>query len=289
MDMIEVAKNFDLTKITFGDIKKVVGYLEKYGYLKDEYTVKDLVGGVKRLHSFFDLDSDTITDQTLKIVQTSRCGCPDNLTTEELSDNNKWAFSHLKYYFDAFVPNLTKDEQREYAKRSYDSISAVCGLTFEEVSNANQANIIITTGRDNGLGTQNEVLAYAFLPSSQNHQSQLQLVFDQVEFWITDKSPSQRGIYYQNVHCHESLHNLGLAHSQVSSALMAPFYSPKLAVPQQNDDIARLVRRYGPRKVNPVPPPVVPVTPTVPTIGEINIKIIGDQIIIPGYRIQKLT
>lgn len=271
-------------------ITKVYEYFKQYGYLSsnfentsDSNKYHEFISALWRLAKMLNLKS-LFNEQTIKAIELVRCGCPDHLV-ESVNDTNKWAFNHIKYYFDTFVPNLTRDEQREYTKRSYASISAVCNLTFEEVNNSNQANIVITTGNQNGLGSSGGVLAYAYLPSSSNHTQQLTLVFDKVELWTLD--PVQRGILYQNVCCHESLHNMGLSHSNVSSALMAPFYSAAIAIPQQNDDIVRLQNRYGPPKT--VTPPVNPPTNPPQSSDEILIKIKGNNIEIPGYRVQKLS
>ncbi len=245
------------------DLNQLVKYLQAYKYLKSQdFTINDILWAVDKFNKVFGVDGKEITPQTIKATQYARCGCPDMV--EDITDNSKWAYNHLKYYIDAFVPGLSKDEQRAITKQCGLDASAVCGLTFEEVFNANQANIVLTTGRQNGLGTVGNVLAYAYLPSGPNHTSQLEAVFDLADTWIKDST--RRGILYRNVANHEVFcgHAVGLTHSTVQTCLMAPFYSPNVATPQLNDDIKRLQARYGKPQAVPTP------TPTDPPVSSDN-------------------
>ena len=67
--------------------------------------------------------------------------------------------------------------------------------------------------------------------------------FDIAEFWIT--SPEKTGVLLENVAAHELGHILGLTHSEVSTALMAPYYNKNVNRPQENDDIERIRSLYG--------------------------------------------
>jgi matrix metalloproteinase-14 (membrane-inserted) len=283
-EILDKVNNINISEEDIGNLLK---YLRAYRYIKDNgFGFEDVLKAVENLNKSFGVDGG-LTQQTVKITQYSRCGCPDFI--EEVSENSKWAYKHIKYYIDAFVPGLTKDEQRAITKQCGQDASNVCGLTFEEVFKASQADIVLTTGRGNGLGTPGNVLAYAYLPSGPNHTGQLEAVFDLADIWIKDAT--KRGIVYRNVCNHEVFcgHSVGLTHSQVPSALMAPFYSPNVAIPQQNDDIIRLQNRYpkapGRPPVNPPQP-----DPNIPTQGdELIIKITGSisNIDIPGFRIYK--
>ena len=282
-------KNVDVDSL---DINKVITYLKTYQYIKENFNLADFVQAVIRFQKTFGLANQdgVVSPNTIRAMEYSRCGCPDTL--EEANVLDKWAFTHIKYYIDAFPPGLTKEEVRAIYKKSYDSCSAVCGLTFEEVFNSNQANLVLTTGNKNGLGSPSGVLAYAYLPSGPNHTQQLTATFDIAEVWVYDSK--KRGIYLQNVHCHECCgHNMGLSHSNVSTALMAPFYSETIAVPQQNDDIPRLVARYGKPKT-PAPTPQIPVNPPQTPSDNSNSIVITytgkiDSVSIPGFRTTKLS
>jgi len=66
--------------------------------------------------------------------------------------------------------------------------------------------------------------------------------FDESETWRTDAG----GILWWNVFNHEWGHIIGLVHSRVRTALMAPIYSANVAVPQSPDDVERAVQIFGP-------------------------------------------
>lgn len=276
--------------ITEQDIDRAIRYLQTYKYLKSgQVTPGEVLDAVFKFNRNLGLGVDGFSLQTLRAMSWRRCGCPDGVV-EEVNDTQKWAFNHLKYYIDSFVPGLSKEDQRAITKEAANDSSRVCGLTFEEVFNTNQANIVLTTGRTNGLGTAGEVLAYAYLPSGPNHTSQLIAVFDLADLWIKDRT--KRGILYKNVAGHEifSGHSVGLMHSSRPNALMAPVYSPDVAVPQQDDDIPRLQRRYGLPSQQPQPAPTPAPVPVPPAAKELNIKLVGDikSIEIDGYRLYKV-
>jgi hypothetical protein len=117
---------------------------------------------------------------------------------------------------------------------------------------------------------------------------QLLMKFDLDETWI--ENANQRGILLENVACHEFGHLLGLTHSQVQGALMAPYYNAAISTPQQNDDIPRILARYGPATaqppVGPTPtPPVIP--PVVPSQHSLVITLpaSGASVVLDGQRI----
>ena len=171
-----------------------------------------------------------------------RCGCPDfNL------DNNskKWAMNKLSYCVVNRDTDLAPEVWDGLIKEAFDSWSKVSTLEFEQVGDRNSANVIIDIGSgqsshfDGPLGT----LAWAYLPPKPDFNGQLLMKFDTDEIWITD--PSKKGTLLKNVAAHEIGHILGLSHSSVEGALMAPYYAVNVDRPQFDDDVKRIQSLYG--------------------------------------------
>lgn len=303
-EIVDYLKNkFKGSKVDVDDlityIPKVIKYLKAYGYLKEKtgLTLWDFIAAVKTFQEWFGLiDNDgTLTPLTVRAMEYARCAVPENLEYESITSSKlpKWGIPHLKYHIEEYVPGLTKEEVKAIYRQSFDSISDVCGLTFEEVSSGNNANLIMTTGNRNGLGSSGGTLAYAYLPNNNNFTGQLYSVFDRSELWLGIGNAKTRGIRLLAVHCHEcGGHNLGLSHSKDQSALMAAYYNPQVDKPQ-SDDIKGLVTRYGqPKNVTPTPKPTpVPTTPVIPSSNDetiIRIKGNVQEVSIGGYRVTKL-
>jgi matrix metalloproteinase-14 (membrane-inserted) len=133
---------------------------------------------------------------------------------------------------------------------AFDQWAAHGDLKFTRVNTQSKARLILSTGKgrkDNFDGPGN-TLAWAYLPQGNSYNGQLLMRFDLDETWIT--RAGDRGILYLNVACHEFGHMLGLDHSRVKTALMAPYYAPRVTKPVENDDVKRIVKLYG-RATNP--------------------------------------
>lgn len=274
---------------------RLVQYLQYFGYLiKDgEFSLEDLKDAVVRLqHDAGIVQDGEAGPKTLSVMDWPRCGCPENLIVEDASNPSKWGLSTLTYFIQARDSDLSASTWDNIIAQAFGQWENVCNLKFEQVSQSSKANLLIGIGsgaRDNFDGPSG-TLAWAYLPPQVNFKGQLNMKFDTGETWV-DQSAS-RGIRLLNVATHEFGHMLGLSHSRVSSALMAPFYARDIIGPQNNDDIPRVQSLYG----KPVIIPTVPTTPTVPTIptapdGETVIRLQGDinSISIDGYRIQKMS
>ena len=128
---------------------------------------------------------------------------------------------------------------------AFDSWSNVADLHFTQIDSKADANILIDIGSgpshnfDGPQGT----LAWAYLPPRQDYTGQLLMKFDTEEIW-SDKE-NVRGTLLKNVAAHEIGHILGLGHSEINTALMAPYYNKDVFEPQQNDDIIRIQNIYG--------------------------------------------
>jgi hypothetical protein len=237
-------------------------YLLFFGYLTVELlknvSLDDIQAAIKLFQQYFGIKADgMLNEQTLKAMQTPRCGCPDKLDKSNVqhieflkvaeqieSKKDRWNKSGLTYYVSDYVTGkVNKNRQKAIFAEAFKSWDDVCGLNISEVKNADKADIIIATGK----GVQHQfdgkggTLAWAYMPKGDN--SKLIMRFDLDETWVDAKT--DRGILLYNVACHEFGHLLGLTHSKKSTALMAPYYNPFIGVPQLDDDIPRIQKLYG--------------------------------------------
>lgn len=179
-----------------------------------------------------------------------RCGVLD--VNRSIVEWARWRKTSLRYFIQKRVPNLPEvDELIELAWQDW---MTVANFKIVPTDAAADADIIISTGtgRADGFDGPSGTLAWAYLPNGTD--GQLLCRFDLGETWIKEAG---RGILFRNVACHEFGHLLGLEHSRVSSALMAPFYSPAVVSPRATDDIPRIQALYG----KPVAPPPIPTLP----------------------------
>jgi len=267
----DVAQPFD-ERVSKQEIAAALNYLDAFGYLSGfgswrDITLGDIVDALMMFQGFFHLKKKDgiLGPKTAKAMfSTPRCGHPDvvpekMLSAEAVTKNGVpiWSKTDLTFRIIEYVPGLTKQESTNIIKQAFNQWSTHTPLTFTHVSSRDQtANFTIGTGEgprsqfDGPGGT----LAWAYLPDGQD--SPLLSRFDVGETWI--KNPRDRGILMLNVACHEFGHLLGLEHSQVKGALMAPYYNPAIALPQQKDDVTRIQRLYGKNSAGTPTPPAGP-------------------------------
>lgn len=270
-------------------IIKLVEFLHYYGYLSKENIgdLQALEQAVVLFKDFYGFDSSSpeITGQILKAIEAPRCSYPDILpVTEEIGfKKNK-----IKYVITEYVNGLSKDVQDKIFKEAFDSWTAVANISFSQVGTTTEADIIISTGSGRGDNFDGPSGTLAWAELSQGDGRKLQTKFDNDETW--SDSINKRGILLLNVGAHEFGHNLGLTHSKVQGALMAPYYTSGIAKPQQVDDVSRIQAIYG-KPTGSIPNPTpIPTPPSSPGKKQIIIDYVGEinSIICDGFRIQKI-
>ena len=244
------------------ELKFTVDYLSFFGYLSlyllNNLTLEDLKSALKKFQRTFGIKADGVAGpQTLKAMSYPRCGCPDVIDIDQKEHvqyvqvqemahekQQKWKKTELTYYIDGYVKGLTKAMQNKFVAESFKAWSDVCGIHVKKCTarHKKSADILVGVGRgkDHNFDGQGGTLAWAYLPQG---NKQLRMRFDLAEIWVPNQF--DRGIWMLPVATHEAGHILGLTHSTVKDALMAPYYNPFVSVPQVDDDIKRIQRLYG--------------------------------------------
>jgi hypothetical protein len=252
-------------------VKQLQAYLAKFGYLEspdlgafgvpsarafapppktaefDENTEQALKAFQQRNHLPVTGELD---EATLALMGTPRCANLDNHMTDDfVLQGNKWTTNNLKYGFQNFTPDLTQAQIRSAITQALGMWSAVTPLTFTEVPFANNPDMVIRfVAGDHGDGSPFDgpsgVLAHCFYPPPNGGAIAGDCHFDEAETWTVNLPPS--GIDLVSVALHEFGHGLGLAHSTVAGAVMAPYYTGAHRN-LENDDIAGIQALYGAR------------------------------------------
>jgi hypothetical protein len=192
-----------------------------------------------------------LDDATRAKMAEPRCG---NLDVQRMVEFARWRKNRLTYKIETYLSGMSTSDQDDLQEEGWKAWHEHADVLVRRVMSG-PADITVTAaqGRANGFDGPGGTLAYCFLPDGRD--SPIKLVFDMAEAYVRSLSQGQRGILYGNVDKHEKGHAFGLDHSGVSSALMAPYYSPGISKPQGNDDVARIQALYGPATSAPAPTP----------------------------------
>lgn len=256
--------------------KFALSYLDAFGYMKNELnswsdiTVGDIVNALGQFQTFFGLSKTRKLDiATVRAMEAPRCGCPDivqshnkdEIRLREFINQNlaRWTKTGITYTIKSYLPTIPKASMDAVVQQAFNAWTQYANVNVSPASAGATPDIVISYGQgaQSNFDGPGGTLAWAYLPNGSDQP--LEMRFDVDETWVLDGT--QRGIILLNVATHEFGHLLGLDHSKVQSALMAPYYNAAIATPQPNDDIPRIQARYGVRQT-----PVVPVTPVTPAV-----------------------
>lgn len=244
-------------------LKFAVNYLSFFGYvglhLLQNLDLEDLKAATRTFQRWFGLKQDGIVGpKTVRAMHCPRCGCPDVLDKDKKEhveylqmqesikeQRARWSKTQLTYALESYVTGLSKKAQADMIAAAFQSWTGLIDLEIRRCSirKVKEADIVISngSGKQHGFDGQGGTLAWAYLPRG---DKQLRMRFDLAETWV--RNPLERGIHFQTVAAHEIGHLLGLQHSKVHGALMAPYYNPFVGKPQAKDDITRIQSLYGP-------------------------------------------
>ncbi|XP_066303281.1 stromelysin-1-like [Branchiostoma lanceolatum] len=240
------------------NVTMAVKYLDQFGWYEGgEEMAKvrsasdmttSMTEAVCKFQKFAGLDvTCEIDEPTLDMMNMRRCGVRD-VRVANFVLGNKWDHNDLTYNFKNFSPDLKEEEQKDAIAKALGLWAQVTPLTFTLVAPDDEADIVIQfLSGDHGDGSPFDgnggTLGHAFFPGDgiggDTH-------FDEAEvFNIVTPGEFTTAVDMMTVAAHEFGHALGLGHSNIEDALMAPFYrySPELQL--HVDDINGVQELYG--------------------------------------------
>lgn len=175
-------------------------------------------------------------DVTLAKMCQRRCGHADNpygLAQQVM----KWPKNDLTWKFVNYTLDIPQHEISGSFNKGFGVWSAATPLNFREVFAEDKADIQITFKK---LDTPGQVLAQAWFPTNGTME------FDESELWSWKLPIGAAQVDLATVVAHEAGHTIGLEHSTVRGAQMAPVYNGPMRFLTQ-DDISRAQALYGSR------------------------------------------
>merc|ERR1712215_365721 len=232
------------------DTKAARKYLETFGYIEDigERTVDEetpLEEALKNFQEFAGIDKTGVLDEeTQKLMETPRCGIDDRVSDFVLQ-GSRWPRKQLTYRISKYPKSssrLSRQDLEEETKKAFSMWQESSGLTFSQRTSGDVDIDIRFERYDHGDGNAFDgpggVLAHAYFPQFGGRAH-----FDDTEDWSITPF---KGNQILNTLTHEFGHSLGLRHSNVKGAIMAPFYKgwdPNLKV--DLDDKKGIQALYG--------------------------------------------
>ncbi|XP_049786929.1 matrix metalloproteinase-14-like isoform X1 [Schistocerca cancellata] len=256
------------------DFMKQYGYLDPSSQVSESlYKNEDMVEVIKQVQRFGALNQTGILDNaTLQLMKSPRCGVPDikhtNRTRSKryIVGSDGWKKRHITYFIANWSPKIGEEAVVEQVQRAFSTWAGYARLNFSLIADP-AADIIIAFGRGphgdpfpfDGPGS---ILAHAYYPYEMDQYGG-DVHFDEDENWkVKLEGPYDDGVDFFTVAVHELGHSLGLAHSDVPSSIMFPYYKGFQESFQLGyDDILAMYDLYISRSLeddNEINPGVVP-------------------------------
>ncbi|XP_011311133.1 matrix metalloproteinase-14 isoform X2 [Fopius arisanus] len=234
-------------------------YLSQFGYLPPSnpsssqiITKETMSKAITDFQSFAGLNVTGFLDnETITLMSAPRCGVKDKVGASSdgrskryALQGSRWRVKKLTYKISKYPTLLEKKVVDKDISRAFAVWSEYTDLTFTQ-KRSGQVHIEIRFERgEHGDGDPFDgpggTLAHAYFPVYGGDAH-----FDESEHWTVN---SYRGTNLFQVAAHEFGHSLGLSHSDIKSALMAPFYrgyDPDFVL--DSDDIQGIQALYGTR------------------------------------------
>ncbi|XP_039256216.2 matrix metalloproteinase-14-like [Styela clava] len=233
---------------------KGVDFLARFGYidynprLGNIMSQHDLSAAVMNFQRFAGLEQTGQLDHTtLEKMDSPRCGNRDVVGSDAAArkkryalQGSKWQKKHLTYKIASHTTDISRRDTENAINKAFKVWEAESGLTFRQVRSSKADIEIKFAEKAHGDGDPfdgpSKTLAHAFFPQFGGDAH-----FDEAEKWAVS---ADKGVSLFIVAAHEFGHSLGLSHSDVNQALMAPFYNPNYDG-LHDDDIRAIRILYG--------------------------------------------
>merc|ERR1711892_622960 len=244
-------------------------YLSKYGYIQPANGTQALVtedrikehvtSAVKDFQAFAGLNQTGELDPvTVELMGTPRCGVRDIIghgatarrKKRYVLQGSRWQVKHLTYRINKYPSTfrLSNRQVDETVKKAFTMWQEATGLTFEQKVSGSVHIEIRFEKYEHGDGDPFDgaggTLAHAYFP-----QFGGDVHVDDTEYWSIDE---YKGTNLLQTMVHELGHSLGLSHSDVRYAIMAPFYrgwDPNFKL--NADDKRAIQALYGKKRDSP--------------------------------------
>ena len=209
---------------------------------------------IKSFQDFANLPvTGELNQATVEKMNQRRCANPDSPGLDEFTTSGRrWATNNLRYAFQNFTPDMPENDIVLAIEQAFALWAGYTPLRFSRVAMTAGPEIVIRfIAGDHHDGSPfdgaGSVLAHAFYPSVPPTAPTAIMGdahFDEAETWTVVVPTGAGRIDLVTVAAHEFGHSLGLGHSAVSGALMAPFYGGPYRLVTA-DDIAGIRSLYG--------------------------------------------
>ncbi|XP_077321170.1 matrix metalloproteinase-18-like isoform X3 [Lithobates pipiens] len=247
--------------------KLAVEYLIDFGYLPDEnftdYAVpetpfisehqvpEEFISGLEWFQRQNGLKvTGKLDEETAETMKLPRCGKHEQRMS--YSRGAKWKTDMLTYKIINTTAQLPSGLVRDELLKALKVWEAVTPLKFVEVNVNQTADIDIffvsglhNDGEKNAFDGPGRVLGHAFMPPFSKSKKSIDgdLHLDNDEKWTINE---KKGVNLLQAAAHEFGHSLGLDHSTITGALMAPTYKGyKTSFQLHPDDIEAIQALYG--------------------------------------------
>jgi len=176
---------------------------------------------------------------------------------------NRWQKTNLTYYVAATTPDVDQTTQRNIIAQAFDTWAAVSSLTFQEVNDPANADMVWGFGAAQHCDLYQDanapcatnaafdgpsgVLAHCYFPPGAGGSAAGDCHFDEGENWSADPTTTNPGeVRLLEVAIHELGHGLGLEHTQDQNSVMFPSYDPgRVKTSLGQLDVATIQSLYG--------------------------------------------